>query len=102
LDSSKYLGVHIHKNMRWNHHIDQVAKKANNTLAFLRRNLHHCTRSTKSQYYLTLVRPIAEYASTIWDPHTKENINKIEMIQRRAARMVNSDYQTTSSVTSMI
>jgi hypothetical protein len=102
VDSAKYLGVHIHKNMRWNHHIDQVARKANNTLAFLLRNLHHCPRSTKSQRYLTLVRPIAEYASTIWNPHTKENINMIELIQRRAARMVNSDFQTTSSVTSMI
>jgi hypothetical protein len=23
-DSAKYLGVHIHKNIRWNHDIDQV------------------------------------------------------------------------------
>jgi hypothetical protein len=39
VDSAKYLGVHIHKSLKWNHHIDQVAKKANNTLAFLWRNI---------------------------------------------------------------
>jgi hypothetical protein len=89
VNSTKYPGVHIHKNIRWNHYIDQVAKKSNNTLAFLRRNLHLCPRSTKFQCYLTLVRTIAEYAITIWDPNTKENINKMEMIQRRASRIVN-------------
>jgi hypothetical protein len=99
VDSENHLGVHIHKNMRWNHRIDQVVKKANNTLAFLRRNLHHCPRNNKTQCYLKLVRSIVEYANTILVTHTKENINKMEMIQRRAAWKVNLDYQTTSSVT---
>ncbi|KAK3083817.1 hypothetical protein FSP39_003606 [Pinctada imbricata] len=102
VDSAKYLGIHIHRNLKWNHHIDQVSKKANNTLAFLRRSLHHCPRSTKIQCYQTLVRPLIEYASVVWDPHTNDNITKIEMVQRRAARMVNSDYRTTSSVTNML
>ena len=34
VDSAKYLGIHIHKSLKWNHHIDKVAKKANYTLAF--------------------------------------------------------------------
>ena len=37
--------------------------------------------------YKTLVRPQIEYASTrLWDSFTQENQNKIEMLQRRAAR----------------
>ena len=70
VDSAKYLGVHIHKSLKWNHHIDQVAKKANNTLAFLRRNFHQCPRNTKALCYTTLVRPLTEYSSVIWDPYT--------------------------------
>jgi hypothetical protein len=50
------------------HDIDQVAKKANNTLAFLRRNIQQCPRNTKALCYTTLVRPVTEYASIIWDP----------------------------------
>ena len=34
-----------------------------------------------------MVHPIVEYASTVWDPHTTMNINKVEAIQRAAARM---------------
>ena len=79
-----------------------VTKKANATSAFLRRNIHQCPRETKALCYQTLVRPLTEYASVIWDPHTAENISKLEMIQRRAARMVFSDYRTTSSVSVMI
>ena len=48
VDSAKYLGLNIHKSLKWNDHINQVTKKANSTLAFLRRNLHHCPRPTKS------------------------------------------------------
>ena len=38
----------------------------------------------------------------IWDPHTTQNINRLEMIQRRSARFVMGDYHTTSSVTTML
>ena len=43
-----------------------------------------------------------EYAATVWDPHTTENIKKVEAAQRRAARFVTGDYRYTSSVTAMI
>ena len=48
VDSAKYLGVNIHKTLKWNHHINQVTKKANSTSAFLRRNIHQCPRETKA------------------------------------------------------
>jgi hypothetical protein len=35
-------------------------------------------------------------------PYTHDNINKLEMVQRRAARYVQNNYHNTSSVTSMI
>ena len=101
-DTAKYLGIHIHKNLNWNHHISQVTKKANSTSAFLQRNIYPCPRKIKVLCYLTLLRPIMEYASIIWDPHTHANINRLEMVQRRYARFVFHDYQRTSSVTEML
>ena len=64
----KYLGVQISESLSWNAHIASTAKKASNSLAFLRRNLTSCPPDVKAQSYKTLVRPILEYASTVWDP----------------------------------
>ena len=102
VDSAKYLGLDIHRTLSWNQHINNTVKKANNTRAFISRNTYQCPRATKELCYKTLVRPIMEYRSIIWDPFTKDNISKLEMVQRRAARYVTGDYHRTSSVTDML
>ena len=43
-----------------------------------------------------------EYASTIWDPHINVHSNKLEKIQRRAARWATSQYSHRTSVTSLM
>ncbi len=101
-DSTRYLGVELQTNMSWNNQISQTARKANSTLGFLRRNLRVSNEQTKTAAYFSMVRPILEYCSTVWSPHTKKNINKIEMVQRRAARYVTNRYRNTSSVTNMM
>ena len=79
-----------------------TVKKATKSLNFLKRNLHGCPSGVKDQCYKSLVRPILEYSSCVWDLHTQRNVNKLEMVQRRAARFVKGDYERTSSVTSML
>ena len=48
-----------------------------------------------------MVRPQLEYSSSVWSPHSQTNIDKLERIQNRAARWVNSNYSTYDSVTLM-
>ena len=98
----KYLGVTISDKLSWNDHVDATTKKANTSLSFLRRNLASLPTQTKAQCYKTLVRPILEYASPVWDPYTSSNIDQLERVQRRAARFVVGDYKTTSSTSQMI
>lgn len=43
-----------------------------------------------------------EYASTVWDPHTQTNLQKLEMVQLRAARYVKNRQRHTSSVADML
>ena len=49
-----------------------------------------------------MVCPILEYCSTVWDPHLLKDNNKLEKVQRRAARWITSNYNWSSSVTSML
>ena len=101
-DTAKYRWVNIHHKLSWNHHIQKITSKANSTRAFLQRNIHQCPHKTKVLCYKTLLRPVKEYASIIWDPHTNANINILEMVQRRYARFVFHDYRRSSSVTAML
>ena len=79
-----------------------TTKKANSSLAFLRRNLASCPREVKARCYRTLTKPILEYANSAWDPHyTAYNINQLEAVQRRAARFAIGNYKTTSSTSQM-
>ena len=90
-----YLGVELSHNLKWTNHIDNITAKANQALWFIRRNLQRCPTSVKQQMYFALVRPILDYASVVWDPHTTSDIQRLEMIQRRAARFVTNNYKRT-------
>ena len=44
--------------------------------------------------YLSLVRSILDYGSIIWDPYQVKDIEKLEHVQRQAARFITNDYQS--------
>ena len=71
-------------------------------LGFLRRNLRSCSEDTKANAYFSMVCSNLEYCSFVWNPHQKDQIRKLEMIQRRAARYTTNRYRNTSSVSSML
>ena len=102
VSEAKYLGLTLDKHLNFNKHIDVTCKKANASLAFIRRNTYFCNRNVKIDAYKTCVLPIMEYAAFVWSPHTSQNINKLETIQRRAAHFVMSNYDRHSSVSEML
>ena len=99
---ANYLGVTISSDLSWSRHADHVTKKANSTIGFLKRNMRSAPQAAKDTAYKTFVRTIVEYAATAWAPSTDKANDKIDMVQRRAARFVKNDYGRTSSVTEMM
>lgn len=97
-----YLGVTITSNLSWTSHINNIACKASKVLGLIRRHLHDCDIKTKVTAYKSLVRPCLEYASSVWDPYKACNIDKLEMVQRKAARFICKDYRRTTSVTALL
>ena len=77
-----------------------ITNKANSTLAVLKRNVRVSSKTIKASAYKALVRPHLEYCSSVWDPPTKKLSNQVEMVQRRSARWVNSNYRTGPNTTS--
>ena len=92
VESIKYLGVTITNDLKWNTHISNVCTKANRTLGFLRRNLYSCPPDVKEAAYKGLMRPVLEYGSSVWEPHTLGLQEELEKVQNRAARFVTGNY----------
>ena len=71
-------------------------------LRFIKRNFRGCPQEVKKTVYASLVRPLLEYSSCVWDPSAEGTKHDLEMVQRRAARFVLDDYDRNSSVTRML
>jgi hypothetical protein len=93
-----YLGITISEGLSWKPHIRKITSRANRALGFLRRNLRISNKKLKETAYKSLVRPLLEYASPVWDPHHGDEIEALEKVQKRAARWSAHRYRRTSSI----
>lgn len=94
----KYLGVFFTTDLSWTRHIDYVTAKASRMLGYLKRNAKQFPVNARALLYLSNVRSVLEYASTVWDPWTQTNIGKLERIQSKAVRFVFRNYSRQFSV----
>jgi hypothetical protein len=68
VQDNPYLGLQISNDLKWSMHINNISKKANATLGFLRRNLRNVSETYRKTAYISLVRSTMEYGATIWNP----------------------------------
>ena len=98
----KYLGLHISDNLSWSTHINHIKNKANKVLYVTKLALARSSQKVKETAYKSIVRPLVEYSSSVWDPYHANQIDAVEMIQRKAARFCLNRYQRMDSVTEML
>ena len=61
--------------------------------------LHHCFCYRNK---LILILILIQYSCSVWHPHKKSNKDKIEKVQRRAARFVSNNFRRKASVSEML
>ena len=88
MGSAKYLGIRIHKSLRFSEHINATAKKCSQRFGFLQRTLRQCPQELRELAFSSLVKSCAEYGAVVWDPFLKKDKKAMEKIQNRAARWV--------------
>ncbi|KAJ3649704.1 hypothetical protein Zmor_021429 [Zophobas morio] len=78
------LGVTFDKHLNFNEQVNTVTNKACKTLRFFMKSTRDFSKfETTRHLFKALVRSKLEYASIIWNPVTKMNIDSIESVQRR-------------------
>ena len=89
-DEEKDLGVIVDCHLDFHKQASAAISKACQTLAVLKRSFANINESTLPLLFNSMVRPLLEYCNTIWGPFGRGDQKKLERIQRRATRMVDS------------
>ena len=86
--STKYLGVIMQSDLKFDQHIKLKRDSASRALGSIKHILYNAPKKSRLLAYTSLCRPILEYADTVWDPMLNKDIESIEMIQHRAVRFI--------------
>jgi len=82
------VGVMIHNSLKPSTQCAKAAKRANQVLGHLCRVFHYRDEKVFLSLYKKYVRCHLEYASPAWSPWTKQDIDTLEQVQKRAIKRI--------------
>ena len=69
-------------------HAQTICTKARRVIGVLYRHFYlNADTNSLLQLYLSMVRPLLEYACQVWHPHLTKDIKKLESVQKLALRL---------------
>ena len=81
-DSVTDLGVIVEHNLKFKIHISTIISKAKQRSSLIFRCFLSRTTTNLIKAYITYIRPMVEYASTVWSPSQITLINALESVQK--------------------
>ena len=88
--SFKLVGVHLDQHLNFKIHIDKIYAKVASSLALLRRSKVFLPFNVKKLIYNALIKSHFDYCISIWGSAQPTTIKKLEIIQKKALRIVAS------------
>ncbi|PJE77993.1 hypothetical protein CI610_03077 [invertebrate metagenome] len=84
----RHLGVTLNSDAKWVDHINEIYKSAMGKVNILRKLKYTLKRDALLRIYKTYILPVLEYACEVWDGCTSSDSEKLEKVQREAARII--------------
>ena len=89
----QYLGILLTYNMSWASHISSISKKAKRLLGLIYRQFYkNSSTNTLLSLYLTIVCPVLEYGSPIWDLPSLSLSSTLESVQHFALNLASKSW----------
>ena len=92
VEKTKYLGLHLSSDLNWDTHIMEICKQLNYYLHLLRRLKRVLPRDLLMTVYKAYFQSKFDYGISVWGCTTQSNIQKIQRMQNRAARIITGCY----------
>ena len=83
-----HLGVIFSSDLTWSAHIDSICKKANKRLGLLKSLQYRTDRHSLERLYIACILPVIEYADVIWAGSYEKDLEKLDSIHHKGARIV--------------
>ena len=84
----KDLGVYIDPHLNFKEHITKTVKKARAMSGMILRSINGRTSDILIPLFIGLVRPVLEYANPVWCPMYKQDIKRVEKVQRQFTKKI--------------
>ena len=95
--NTRYLGVNIDSSLDWKDHIKAISTKVSRAVGFLKYTRNFLPQDTLKTLYTGIVEPHFRYCCSVWGSCGKTDLNQLQKLQNRAARIVtNSSYDAPS------
>jgi hypothetical protein len=82
------LSVIFSSDLKWKQQVIAVSSKTSSILGMIRNTFVHFDKRLVRTLFTVYIRPLLEFAVTVWSPYLKGDINLLEKIQHRVTRMV--------------
>ena len=97
ITSIKYLGVQVDQYLNWEEHLLTIVNKVSRGIGMLRLAKRYLPLGTVQMMYRSLIEPYFRYCCPSWGSADSTNLQRLQELQNRAARIVtDSPYDTQS------
>ena len=98
VDKQKLLGVFIDENLLWTPHIDYLCATISTKISLLKHLSTYVPVKVQKLFYQGYILPLIDYGSNTWGSTSKQNIERLAKLQKRAARIIlKTGFDTSSS-----
>ena len=86
--NTKYLGINIDNELKWDVHIENMCQKLSKLIGFLGRLRHVINESSLNTIYKTVILPHFDYGDVVWQSASKNSLFSLQKLQNRAGRII--------------